>query len=468
MFNSGLFWILFILFLPVFAWLRDRLWQMIIFTICFSLYFYYKTSGGFVAMLGVTAATDWLLSMAILTSREKWKRKLCLALSLIFSLGVLAYFKYADFFLWNWDAMVRSNYQPLNLVLPVGISFYTFQSASYIIDVYKGKIKLLPTFGEYLFYLSFFPALVAGPIIRADVFLPQIRQSRHASRPEMYAGLWLLLIGVVKKALVADYLAQYDDLVFSEPGAYSGFETLMGAVGYVMQIYCDFSGYSDMAVGLAAIMGFKLPPNFDFPYKSKNISEFWRRWHISLSSWLRDYVYIPLGGNRKGAFRSCLNNFLTMMLAGLWHGAAWKFVFWGGLHGLGLAVHKACAPWLRRMPDTRWVDTASWALTMIFVTLTMVLFRAESVTDAVLMLRTIVCDFDPAYIIPFVKTRALWCLVLAGIIAAHAIPHRMYESAQVWWVKAAWAIKLLIIIIVVQLIIQMGSEEVMPFIYFQF
>ncbi|MDE6332889.1 MAG: MBOAT family protein, partial [Muribaculaceae bacterium] len=339
LFSSGLFWGLFLVFLPLYSMLRDRRRQMLVFVVLFSFYFYYRCSGWFVLLLFATSMVDWGLSRLMVRCRSNRARKCCVAVSLLASLGVLGYFKYADFFLWNWSALVGTNFEPLELILPVGISFYTFQSISYIIDVYKGAVAPTRTWLEYAFFLSFFPALVAGPIVRADYFLPQIRQSRHATRTEVYTGLWLIILGVVKKAIFADYLAQYNDLVFNAPGAYSGFETAMGIIGYTMQIYCDFSGYSDMAIGLALIMGFKLAQNFDFPYKSQNLTEFWRRWHISLSSWLRDYVYIPLGGNRHGTFRTYLNNFLTMLVGGLWHGAGWKFVFWGAMHGAGLAVH---------------------------------------------------------------------------------------------------------------------------------
>lgn len=217
-------------------------------------------------------------------------------------LSILAYFKYANFFLWNWNQMVQGNFQPLDIVLPVGISFYTFQSISYVVDVYKQRIPPTKSWLDYIFFLSFFPALVAGPIVRADYFLPQIRKNRHPDGVDIYGGLWLIIIGIVKKAVIADYIAQFNDLIFNNPGAYDGLQTLMGVLGYTMQIYCDFSGYSDMAIGLALIMGFRLGINFNSPYQSRNLTDFWRRWHISLSSWLRDYVYIPLGGNRKVLF----------------------------------------------------------------------------------------------------------------------------------------------------------------------
>ena len=469
LFSSGTFWALFLVFMPVYGMLRRRFWQMVVFVVAFSFFFYYKSSGIFVCLLGATSAVDWLLSKAIARpGASRRVRRLCVAASLLTSLGILAYFKYANFFLWNINAMVGSNFQPLDLVLPVGISFYTFQSVSYIIDVYKGRVAPTATWLEYAFFLSFFPALVAGPIVRADYFLPQIRENRHATRSEVYTGLWLIILGVVKKAIIADYLAQYNDLIFQTPGGYSGFETLMGIIGYTMQIYCDFSGYSDMAIGIALIMGFKLAKNFDFPYKARNLTEFWRRWHISLSTWLRDYIYIPLGGNRKGTARTYLNNFATMLIGGLWHGAAWKFVFWGAMHGAGLAVHKASKPVLGRIGDSWPVRAASWLVTMTFVALLWVFFRADSWADSWTVVSSVFRDFSAAYIPAFAAARSLWLILMLVIVVSHCLPTRFWESAQAWFVRSPWIVKLLIFIVVVQLVIELRTESVSPFIYFQF
>lgn len=469
LFYSGTFWALFLVFMPVYGMLRRRFWQMVVFVVAFSFFFYYKSSGIFVCLLGATSAVDWLLSKAIARpGASRRVRRLCVAASLLTSLGILAYFKYANFFLWNINAMVGSNFQPLDLVLPVGISFYTFQSVSYIIDVYKGRVAPTATWLEYAFFLSFFPALVAGPIVRADYFLPQIRENRHATRSEVYTGLWLIILGVVKKAIIADYIAQYNDLIFQTPGGYSGFETLMGIIGYTMQIYCDFSGYSDMAIGIALIMGFKLAKNFDFPYKARNLTDFWRRWHISLSTWLRDYIYIPLGGNRKGTARTYLNNFATMLIGGLWHGAAWKFVFWGAMHGAGLAVHKASKPVLGRIGDFWPVRAASWLVTMTFVALLWVFFRADSWADSWTVVSSVFRDFSAAYIPAFAAARSLWLILMLVIVVSHCLPTRFWESAQAWFVRSPWIVKLLIFIVVVQLVIELRTESVSPFIYFQF
>ena len=468
LFSSGLFWVLFLIFLPVYALLRSRRQQMVVYVVAFSLYFYYKSSAWFFMLLIITSVLDWCLSRIMSDTRKLWKRRLCLWLSIGMSLSILGFFKYANFFLWNWNQMVEGNFQPLDIILPVGISFYTFQSISYIVDVYKGRVSPTETWIEYLFFLSYFPALVAGPIVRADYFLPQIQNRDHASREEMAAGLWLIILGLVKKAVVADYIAQYNDLIFASPTGYSGLESLMGVVGYVVQIYCDFSGYSDMAIGISAIMGFRLTKNFDFPYKSRNLTDFWRRWHISLSTWLRDYVYIPLGGNRRGTLRTYVNNFLTMLVGGLWHGAAWKFVIWGGMHGVGLIVHKALRPWLVKIPDTWPVKAASWTLTMAYVSFLFIFFRAASFEDAWLIIRNIFGNFDIAYLAPFVRVRYVWLIFVAMIIAVHSLPTRWINAAGDWFVRAPFGAKLAVFIVAVQLVVQFMSEDVMPFIYFQF
>lgn len=468
LFSSGTFWALFLIFMPLYALVRNRMWYMLTFVVGFSFFFYYKSSGWFVLLLGATSLIDWTVSRLMVRTDVKWHRKLLATLSLIVSLSVLAYFKYANFFLWNWNRMVEGNFQPLDIILPVGISFYTFQSISYVVDVYKGRVAPTATWLEYVFFLSFFPALVAGPIVRADYFLPQIRANYHATRTELYAALWIIICGILKKAVIADYIAQYNDLIFAGPTGYSGFESLMGVIGYTMQIYCDFSGYSDMAIGLAMIMGFRLSRNFDFPYKSKNLTEFWRRWHISLSSWLRDYVYIPLGGNRKGTLRTYLNNFLTMLIGGLWHGAAWKFVFWGAMHGVGLAVHKATLPLTRRLPDTWWVRAVGWSVTMVYVSLLWVFFRADSWLDSWLIIKNIFTNFSIDYIGPFLSVRWMWVVMMTVIITAHALPSGVIDRLSTAFVRSWWVVKLIVFLLVVQLVLEFAGEDVAPFIYFQF
>lgn len=277
-----------------------------------------------------------------------------------------------------------------------------------------------------------------------------------------------MIVGIVKKAVIADYIAQYNDLVFNDPSLYTGVQALMGVLGYTMQIYCDFSGYSDMAIGIALIMGFRLGLNFDSPYQSRNLTEFWRRWHISLSSWLRDYVYIPLGGNRKGTIRTYVNNFLTMLIGGLWHGAAWKFIFWGAMHGAGLAVHKACKPWLDKLPNNFIVVFICWLVTFVYVSLLWVFFRAADFEQSVEIIRNIFVDFDRRQIPQFCDARPAWCVMMASLIVFHFVPQKWADGVQYAFIRVNWGIKLIVFLVVVQLVIEFMSEEVAPFIYFQF
>ena len=441
---------------------------MVLFVIAFSLFFYYKSSDFFFLMLIATSLVDWLISWAIFRARKKGAKLALMWFSIVISLSILGYFKYANFFLWNWNAMVEGNFQPLEIILPVGISFYTFQSISYVVDVYKRKITPTRTWFDYLFFLSFFPALVAGPIVRADYFLPQIKKNVEADSSMIWGGLWLVIIGIIKKALIADYIAQYNDLIFDDPQIYTGVQALMGVLGYTMQIYCDFSGYSDMAIGLALIMGFRLGINFDSPYQSRNLTEFWRRWHISLSTWLRDYLYIPLGGNRKGTFRTYLNNFLTMLIGGLWHGAAWKFVFWGAMHGAGLAVHKAFKPVLVRIPDNAFTIFFSWLLTFIYVSFLWVFFRAASFEDSILIIKNIFTDFQLWQFPQFFAARTVWCIMMLTLIIMHFVPQRWADVLQIKYIESPWFVKLFVFIVVVQLVVEFMLAEVQPFIYFQF
>ena len=467
-FSSGTFWALFLFFMPIYALLKRSRMKMVLYVVAFSLYFYYKSSGIFFLLIIATSIIDYLLSLLLATRQKEWQRKLCVLLSVSVSLGVLGYFKYANFLLGSWAQIVGTNFQPLDIILPVGISFYTFQSISYIVDVYRRRIEPTDSWLEYIFFLSFFPALVAGPIVRADHFLPQIKENRIPERSEVWMGFWLILLGIVKKALLADYIAQYNDIVFTTPETYTGFENLMAMLGYTMQIYCDFSGYSDMAIGIALIMGFNLPQNFNLPYKSLNVTEFWHRWHISLSSWLRDYLYIPLGGNRKGKVRTYLNNFTTMLIGGLWHGASWKYVAWGGFHGVALILHKASMPLLSRIPDTRIVKFVSWFITLCFVIFTMTIFRINVLGDLWVMLHNVFTNFHLDYLPVFVDVRLTWCIFMLVLILSHAMPDGWWQRLGERFVRWPWIVKLAIFVVVVQLVLQFRSEDVAPFIYFQF
>ena len=318
--------------------------------------------------------------------KERYRR-LAITVGIAVPLLILAFFKYTNFFLDSFSsAFGIENMRSLNIILPVGISFYTFQSMSYTIDVYRKKIKPAKLLDVAL-YISFFPQLVAGPIVKAQDFLPQLEQDRRVTLKGLEAGLQIFIMGMFKKIVLADRLSVFVDDVFAAPAAYSSLTVILAVISYALQIYFDFSGYSDMAIGCARCMGYDLQRNFNLPYLSKNPSEFWKRWHISLSTWLQEYLYIPLGGNRKGKTRTYINLMLTMILGGLWHGASWTFVIWGTLHGLALCVHKAVAK--SRRDKKHLPAPVPILINNIFVCLCWIFFRADRFGTALCVLNKI-------------------------------------------------------------------------------
>ena len=324
-------------------------------------------------MLGLTV-------VAFFTALGLEKRpgdKKIVAAGVIVPLAVLFFFKYMNFFVDSFcGAFGITAPGALTIILPVGISFYTFQSLSYTIDAWRGKVEISHDFMKFALYIAFFPQLVAGPIVKAADFLPQLDEERRLTKRGLADGLSIFFWGLLKKAVLADQLSPFVDAVFAAPNAYASVSVALAVLAYAMQIYFDFSGYSDMAIGCAKCMGYDLAKNFDLPYISKNVSEFWKRWHISLSSWLQQYLYISLGGNRKGRTRTYVNLMLTMLLGGLWHGAGVNFIIWGGLHGAALCVHKV---WHRWRPNyaNRFTKAMCVIFTFIFVCLCWVPFRAS-------------------------------------------------------------------------------------------
>lgn len=331
---------------------------------------------------------DYFVGIRLEKETDERKRKTLLVVSLIANLGMLGIFKYANFFIDSFAPLLQSaglQTGTLNIILPVGISFFTFQTMSYSIDVYRRQLPATHNFRDFALFVSFFPQLVAGPIVRGSEFLPQLRDKEHPLRwDNLRVGTEIFLRGFIKKVLFADTLAVYVDPIFADPGSYSSLTCWLGVIAYSGQIYYDFSGYSEMAIGVGRMFGFHLPENFRNPYISQNITEFWRRWHMTLSRWLRDYLYIPLGGNRKGEGRTYVNLMLTMLLGGLWHGANWTFVVWGGLHGTALAVHKLSMQFGpgKALGSSLPVKLWNWALTYVFVLVTWVFFRAQDFPTA--------------------------------------------------------------------------------------
>lgn len=471
-FSSGIFLFLFLGFSMIYCLLGKTTTLRLLFVTAFSYYFYYKSSGFYFFLLAVVTVSDFIIARKIhqLQPKEdepdftRKKRRQLLVLSLVVDLGLLAYFKYTNFFGEMWAELTGGDFSPWNIFLPVGISFFTFQSLSYTIDVYRGQLKPLRSLLDYAFYVSFFPQLVAGPIVRARDFIPQIRRPLCVSEQMLARGVFLILAGLIKKAIISDYISvNFVERVFDQPDLYSGVENLMAVYGYALQIYCDFSGYSDMAIGIALLLGFEFPKNFDSPYKSRSITEFWRRWHISLSSWLKDYLYISMGGNRKGKIRQYFNLLVTMLLGGLWHGASLNFVLWGGMHGLVLIFDKLTKKIQEYIPRVIGV-----IITFHFVCLAWIFFRAESFDKAFLMIQQIGENFQPQIFLQWVESYwAVGFLMLIGYVM-HFMPSRITMSTERNITRMPLVVKAMLIVIVVFVVVQIKSSEVQPFIYFQF
>ncbi|MEZ4918220.1 MAG: MBOAT family O-acyltransferase [Saprospiraceae bacterium] len=467
-FSSGAFLFFFLGFLVIYRLLRNQQQKRILWSILFSLFFYYKSSGVYFVLLIISVLIDYHAARLIEASELPSRKKLFLVLSLISNLGLLAYFKYTNYFVDLWNQASGGHLGPFDIFLPVGISFFTFQSMSYTIDVYRGNLKALDNYWDFSFYVTFFPQMVAGPIVRAADFLPQINKPLELTREDLGRAVFLFATGLFKKAVISDYISQnFVDRVFDSPLQYSGMENLMAVYGYAMQIYCDFSGYSDMAIGIGLLLGFRFPINFDSPYQSLSITEFWRRWHISLSTWLRDYLYIPLGGNRKGRIRTYVNLLLTMLLGGLWHGAATRFIIWGALHGGMLAVER----WIKETipgspgPMRRFLGGL---FTFHFVCLCWIFFRAQSVEAVGQMLSQIAFFFHPQVFFEFIDGYPMVVFWLSVGYFLHLMPAKMELRAQSVVTAMPLPVKALFVTLVIALVMQVKSADVQPFIYFQF
>ncbi len=391
LFNSVPFLILILLtFLTVFA-VRGKEKQMMVLLLASYVFYAYWDIRYLVLMIAVEYIS-YLFARVIQARKDRW----ILATGIILQIGALVYFKYFGFLVENVNQLFGIPDNGISdIVLPIGISFYTFQSISYLVDVWRGEIEARKRFREVSLYISFFPQLVAGPIMRAKDFLPQLDRGVVLSKKNCSEGIQIFTWGLFKKVVIADRLAVCVDSVFAAPKAYSGISLTMACISYSLQILCDFSGYSDMAIGTAKIFGFDLIKNFDLPYLSCNPSEFWRRWHISLSQWLRDYLYIPLGGNRKGVTRTYVNLVITMLIGGLWHGASWNFVIWGGIHGIALVVHRIYRSLTEKKGhssrNSREYNAICLIVNNVFVCCCWVVFRLGSVEDIKSVFSGIVC-----------------------------------------------------------------------------
>lgn len=500
-----------------------------------SLFFYYKSSGLFFFILVLSTLTDFFIGKWIYKAKSDSSKKALIGLSLFVNLGLLVYFKYSYFFIDSLNNFFGTNFDVINflalwandatgthfrvdqILLPVGISFYTFQTLSYSIDIYRGQLKPVSNIIDFGFFVSFFPQLVAGPIVRASEFIPQMFKEYKLTKADFGLAIFMIMNGLVKKIYIGDYIAvNFIDRIFGSPLHYTGFENLMALFGYSLQVYVDFSGYTDIAIGTALLLGYRLSKNFDSPYKAKNVSDFWKRWHISLSSWLKDYLYIPMGGNRKGSTFSYLsltvillfivliagniwlaavfaglslvsflvarrfpsfkkgintniNLILTMLIGGLWHGASWNFVIWGGLNGLGLIVYKfwrKISPW----ESSNNMLAVVWKifLTFTFITFTRVFFRADSIQIVDEMLHQIFTKMDLA-LIPQVLLGYKWVFIVMLIgFVFHWLPYKTKDLYRNWFINQHFIIQSFVFALVVFIVYQSVSAGMQPFIYFQF
>lgn len=550
-FTGYSFWIFFGLVLIIDSFIYKKRIARHGFLFVVSMFFYYKTTDLFFLLLLFTAVWDFFMGKLIYNTVNQGRKKAWLAASIIMNLSILCYFKYAYFFTDSFNALMGTQHQVINvaaqwsnsffgthftidkIVLPVGISFFTFQSISYTVEIYRGHLKPLTHFTDFAFFVSFFPQLVAGPIVRSTDFIPQLYKEYSLTRQEFGLAVFWILNGLIKKIFLSDYIAvNFIDRVFLKPDAYTGFENLMAIYGYSLQVYADFSGYTDMAIGIAMLMGFYLTKNFDSPYKATSVADFWRRWHMSLSNWLKDYLYIPLGGNKSGSIASYiiygvfilvisllakswfvlliafvttllliaitqwiksfgtwlntnLNLMLTMLIGGFWHGASWNFIIWGGLNGLGLIFYKLwnqISPWKNKSK----FYFRAWAifLTFTFISFTRVWFRAgsnngwtemkethnisEEFWSATVMLKQIFFHMDWS-----VAPMVLWAyksvfLTVLFGILVHWLPSDWKESYRTFFSKQPIPVLIMAIVGVIFFCYQVLSADLQPFIYFQF
>ena len=550
--NAG-FWMFLVVVLAIDAcWNRDRQRTMRhVWLLMASLLFYWKTSGWFVLILIFSTCSDHFIGHRIADSQAKRRRNAWLAVSIALNLGLLFYFKYTYFLTDAWNSATGAHIIPRNwlaqganaalgttwsvdrILLPVGISFYTFQTISYTVDIHRGHVAPLKRLTDFGFYVSFFPQLVAGPIVRAADFVPQILKPDTVTRETVgKAGFWILN-GLLKKVLLADWIAvNFNDRVFASPAAHSGFEMWMAMYGYSLQVYADFSGYTDMSLGVALLMGYRLPQNFNSPYKADSCGNFWKRWHMSLSGWLKDYLYIPMGGNRSASWFTAIsagflltfvvllepdssalsillgtligggiamarvpkfqrwivtnvNIWMTMLLGGLWHGASWNFVIWGGLNGLGITVYKLwrkVSPWETK--DRFWKRAVAVLITFHFITFTRIWFRTASHTtwasfgsehdisaewDAANLVLSQLANATPIHVLKEVMYHYGHVFAVMAIgYAIHLLPSKWKTEYRAAFVRAGLPVQIALTTVSVAVAMAVLAAGGTPFIYFQF
>jgi D-alanyl-lipoteichoic acid acyltransferase DltB (MBOAT superfamily) len=538
LFTHLFFWLflLVVLFFYSFVYnLKDEkvVWK-ILYLVLASFYFYYKTSGVFITILWYVIIVDFFLGKKIARAQNVLHKKIYLGISIANSLLLLGYFKYSYFIVESVNQLFHTSFTYVNyfsvftneflnthfdidkFIFPVGISFFLFQTMSYVIDVYQKKVEPLDSIVDYAFFVSFFPHLVAGPIVKAHDFIYQIRMPYQLSIVE-FKQAWLLIMKGLSKKIIADFLAiQMIDKIFDNPNYFTAYENFLAIIGYSYQVYADFSGYTDIAIGIALLFGYRLKKNFNYPYKAQSPSEFWKRWHISLSSWLKEYLYIPLGGNRsitaasyivlfiimlflillfgnitilfiliavfllffvlsrynerfRRVFEQDINIMVTMLLGGLWHGSSWLFVIWGGLNGLAVVIHKQ---WEKISPlknsQNIFVKFSLMITTLLFISYTRIFFRSQTLENAIKMNEKIFSKWNFEYILPISQHYADVLILLLLCYIFHWLPEKWKETIYNSVTKLPIALLVIISCVIVLLLYQLMASNFRPFIYFQF
>ncbi len=536
-FNRLDFWLFFIFIMMVFSMLHKHQLMRSIFITVVSLFLYYKTSGLFVLLLGLSIVVNYGLGKWIFQQTKDSARKWIIAFSAIFNVFFLAYFKYAYFFTESYNKLFQTDFKIMNqfavwgngffgdgtfettILLPAGVSFFTFQSISYVVDIYRKEIEPVKNFWDYAFYVTYFPHVIMGPIVRARDFIPQIYMPFQLNKKVFSESVFMIVKGLFKKIILADYIAvHFIDKVVDAPDAYPGFVSVMAMWGYSLQIYGDFSGYTDVAIGLSRLMGFELLPNFNSPYKANSVADFWRRWHISLGSWLRNYLYIPLGGNKKGTIGTYiailiififlifitgwyelifvyiglmalygiavlispavktfmhrdLNLLITMIIGGLWHGPSQNFVIWGAMNGAALVIYNY---WKKISPyeNKSWWIVHFWKIfiTFNFITFTRIWFRLKEDGAPNKMLDRIFNHFDFDWT---VMGTVLWSFgtvfILIGIgFILHWLPQRIKDGGVAAFAKLPMAVQMIGVAIAILFMYQAVSDSFKPFVYLEF
>lgn len=536
-FNRLDFWIFFLAFMVFFSFIHKNQLVRSIFITVMSLFLYFKTSGFFVLLLAISVVVNFLLGKRIFREESLLKRKWIIAFSAIFNLFFLGFFKYAIFFTESFNELFHTSYEVWNyfalignsifgeysfethIMLPAGVSFFTFQSISYTVDIYRKEIEPVKNIWDYAFYVTYFPHVLMGPIVRARDFIPQIYQPFQLSQTEFGEAVFLIMKGLFKKIVLADFIAtHFINTIIDSPESYPGYVSVIAMWAYSLQIYGDFSGYTDIAIGISKLMGFELLPNFNSPYKANSVADFWRRWHISLGSWLRDYLYIPLGGNKKGTLGTYisiivififlifitgwfelifvyiglmslygiailinpkvktfmhrdLNLLITMVLGGLWHGASENFVIWGAMNGLALVIYNH---WKKISPyeKSNWLIVHFWKvlLTFNFITFTRIWFRLKEEGAPGKMLDRIWNHFDfewETFLSLWETYQPAFLVILLGFFI-HWIPQKWKDFMSSTFVKTPVALQLVIITLYIVVLYQAASDSFQPFVYLEF